>query len=329
MIPLSILDQVSIAKEQKPGETLKNTIELAQIAESLGYKRYWISEHHNNKHTAHSSPEILMASIANNTKNIMVGSGGIMLQHYSPYKVAENIKLLNALFPHRIDVGFGRAPGGDDIAIKALNSNYYNSNYHQKIIQVKEFLENEHIIVDDKELITSPVIPSDSEIWILGSSETSAKIAGKENLNFAFGHFLSPDDNGKSTKVYLESFKSNDKLKPKIALCLGIICAETIEKSEEIASSLDLFTVLLNRDLNPSGIPSPDEAKGENYNEKEKQAIADFRKGLIVGDPKKVKKEINRLAKIYQADEIIIVSTTFYQEDRIKSYQLIMKEMNE
>lgn len=329
MISLSILDQVPISDGQSSKNALTNSIELAQLAESLGYKRYWIAEHHNSKYFANSSPEILISCIAAQTEKIKVGSGGILLQHYSPYKVAENLKLLDVLYPDRIDAGFGRTAGGDEIATQALQGKHnMQVPYELKVKQTVDFLTQKEVIANDNELIVSPISDSSPEIWLLGSGMRSAQIAANEGLSFAFGHFLTPDDDGKAIEYYLNNFKPSIKqTKPHVALCINVICADTDEKCEEIAQSQDLMTVLLDRGLHPKGTPSPSDVQKFVYTDKEKEIIKKSRQELILGTPKKVRKEILNLSKKYNADEILILTITYDHMDRLNSYKLIMEEM--
>lgn len=327
MIPISILDQLTISEGSSPKKTLEDSIKVAQLVEEMGYKRYWISEHHGNRFTAHSSPEILMATIAAHTKEIKIGSGGILLQHYSPYKIAESIKLLSTLYPHRIDGGIGRADGGSKKAVQALKNGADSYDYKNKIKDLITFLENDYITIDNEKLYTSPIETNTSEIWLLGSSENSAQIAAEQSTNFAFAHFISPEDNGKSTNIYIEKYKGKNNTKPYIALCVGVICAETIEKSEELARNLDYFTIKIEREKNPPNFPNPNLNEKIVYSADENKIIEDFRKGLIVGTPEIIRKELERLIEIYNADELILLTTTYSLEDKINSYKLMINEM--
>jgi len=325
MISISILDQVPVSDGQSPKKALLNSIELAKLADNMGYKRYWIAEHHSCKYLANSTPEILMSSIAAQTENIKVGSGGILLQHYSPYKIAENLKLLDALYPHRIDAGFGRTAGGDSHATQALQG-LNSTPYELKIKQTVDFLTKQAI--NDNELIVSPLTESYPEIWLLGSGMKSAEIAANEGLSFAFGHFLKPDDGEKAIDYYLNNFKpSSAQHKPNVALCINVICADSEEKCEDIATSQDLMTILLDRGLNPNGSPNPNDAKNFVLADKEKELISKSRQELILGTPQKVRKEILRLSRQYKADEILILTITYDHNDRLNSYKLIMEEM--
>ena len=327
MLSLSILDQVLISSGQSSTKTLSNSIELAKLADTLGYKRYWIAEHHSSKYFANSTPEILMSSIASQTKNIVVGSGGILLNHYSPYKIAENLRLLEALYPNRIDAGFGRASGGEVYATQALQGENNSVSYDLKINQVVNYLTKKVEI--DNDLIVSPIITSYPEVWLLGSSMKTAKIAANQGLSFAFGHFLTPGDEGSAIEYYLSNFKPSLVLKePKVALCINVICADSEDKCQELAKSQDAMSILINRGLNPDGIPSPKELANLELTEEEKELIKNSR-NLILGTPQKVKEEILSLCSYYKADEIIILTNTYNHRDKLHSYKLIMDVMQD
>lgn len=322
MISLSILDQVPISGKDSPETALKNCIELAQMADKLGYKRYWIAEHHNTNYFANSSPEVLMSTIASLTSKIKVGSGGILLQHYSSYKVAENLKLLSTLYPNRIDAGFGRSAGGDKLSSQALGGN--NEPYDTKIQHTYKYLTTRN----DK-LFVSPVSEQYPEMWILGSGEKSGEIAAKKGLSFAFGHFLTPDDDGIVVKKYLDNFVPSDiQSNPNVALCINVICAETEEKCSDIEKSMELMTILLKRGNNPTGMPSPELAQKIKYTVEEQRYLAENRKKIFIGTPSKIRKNIMKLSKKYNAKEIIILTITYNHIDRLNSYRLIIEEIN-
>lgn len=326
MISLSILDQVPVSDGDSPEQALSNSIELAQMADKLGYSRYWIAEHHNSRWFANSSPEILISTIAAQTEKIKVGSGGILLQHYSPYKVAENLKLLSTLYPHRIDAGFGRTAGGDEISTQALNGEG-NDTYEVKIKKTVEFLTQKED--EDTELVVCPVSSYYPEVWLLGSGVRSGEIAAKKGLAFAFGHFLRPDDKGKAIKNYLNNFTpSETQPVPNAALCVNVICAETDEKCDEIAKSMDLMNVLLSRGLHPKGTPSTHDAMTFDYTDKDREIIAESRKELIIGTPSKVMRDLTQLSLKYNTNEIIVLTITYDHEDRLNSYRLLMEERN-
>lgn len=328
LINLGILDQAVISDGESAEQALKNSIELAQTAEQLGYKRYWIAEHHGNKYFANSSPEVLMSSIAAQTEKIKVGSGGILLQHYSPYKIAENLKLLNTLYPNRIEAGFGRTPGGEDIATRALQGNTKPIPYDIKVKETVNYLRNKVVEVDNEELIVSPISDDYPEVWLLGSRMRSAEIAANEGLSFAFGHFLTPDEDGKAINYYIDNFKpSKYQKEPNTILCINVICAESDEKCEEIAKSHDLMTVLLKRGENPDGTPNPADYNKFIFTDEEKELIEKSRKELIMGTPKKVKDKIVDLSKKYKTKDFLILTITFNHYDRLNSYKLLMEEM--
>ena len=211
-IKLSALDQSPIGENSNAKEALKNTITLAKELEKLGYHRFWVSEHHDTKSLAGSSPEILISSIAAQTQKIRVGSGGVMLPHYSPYKVAENFKLLEALYPNRIDLGLGRAPGGMPLVSKAMQQgkNIYSDDYADKVLDlvgyIYDMMPENHAF---KDLKATPIIDTVPEIHILGSSGGSAGLAAQIGASYAYAQFITGGMGVSSVNWYRDNFKNS------------------------------------------------------------------------------------------------------------------------
>ncbi|RAS94020.1 hypothetical protein A6E21_16350, partial [Bacillus cereus] len=288
---------------------------------------FWVSEHHNSVSLAGSSPEILISHIAAKTERMRVGSGGVMLPHYSPYKVAENFRVLEALYPNRIDLGVGRAPGGMPIATRALQEGKMVSldQYPEQIADVAMYLhdqvpENHHYA----NLKATPVIPTSPDMWLLGSSGESAKIAAQQGASFAFAQFINGYGGPEVMEAYQKQFQPSylgDK--PKSIVAIFVICGETTEEAEKIASSLDLSILLLEQGKRTTGTPSIETAQNYSYSAYDLFRIKENRQRMIVGDPSSVKEQIVNLSKAYNTDEFMIVTITHRFEDKLNSYRLL------
>ncbi|HFJ9451474.1 MULTISPECIES: LLM class flavin-dependent oxidoreductase [Bacillus] len=332
MIKLSVLDQSPISDGSTAAKAFSHTVTLAQEVEKLGYTRFWVSEHHNSVSLAGSSPEILISHIAAKTERMRVGSGGVMLPHYSPYKVAENFRVLEALYPNRIDLGVGRAPGGMPIATRALQEGKMLSldQYPEQIADVAMYLhdqvpENHHYA----NLKATPVIPTSPDMWLLGSSGESAKIAAQQGASFAFAQFINGYGGPEVMEAYQKQFQPSylgDK--PKSLVAIFVICGETTEEAEKIASSLDLSILLLEQGKRTTGTPSIETAQNYSYSAYDLFRIKENRQRMIVGDPSSVKEQIVNLSKAYNTDEFMIVTITHRFEDKLNSYRLLANAFN-
>ncbi|QUW23179.1 LLM class flavin-dependent oxidoreductase [Sporosarcina sp. Marseille-Q4063] len=330
-IKLSILDQSPIAEGSTAMESLIYTAELAKKAEEWGYTRFWVSEHHDATTLAGSSPEILMAHLATVTSTIRIGSGGVMLPHYSAYKVAENFKLLEALFPGRIDAGIGRAPGGMPRATYALNDGEYRD-IHKFPQQVDDLLMYLHDTMPEDHpyfgLKATPITESTPPVWMLGSSPSSAALAAEKGLPYMFAQFINGEGGIISAKLYRETFQASKALqKPKQAVAVFFACAETEEEAERIVSSLDLSLILSAQGIPSKGTPSPEKAMSYTYTNFEKPHVLENRKRMIIGTPKTARLQIEKLAEEFGADEVMLVMIAYDFQDKLKSYELIAKEM--
>src|SRR6202158_1970535 len=233
MIKLSVLDQSPVSDGFTPADALRNTIELARLADKLGYERYWIAEHHAIVTLASPSPEILIARIGAETSGIRIGSGGVLLPHYSPLKVAETFLMLHALYPGRIDLGIGRAPGGSGLEAFALrrdrNDRIQNDDFEEQLLELLAFLHHEfpadHPFARIK---VSPDMPGAPEVWLLGSSPWSSAVAAKWGLRYAFAHFISPEETSHAVEYYRSNFQASKRMdRPRPIVALGVICADT------------------------------------------------------------------------------------------------------
>lgn len=327
---LSVLDQAPISKGSTPEETLKNTIALAQWTESLGYHRYWVAEHHNTSGLASSSPEILMTQIAASTEHIRVGSGGILLPQYNPYKIAENGKTLSALFPNRIDLGFGNSPGGSPITQKALTDDHIKpiEDFYRQASDLQGFLHNSLPRDHQFRLVKAgPRIDNPPTMWLLGLTENGARNAAQLGIGFVFGHFINPKYKEVAMKGYYEDFKPSVNMKePSSIVCIFVVCAETDEAAEQLAISQDKWLLHVGKGLGTKVQP-PEEINIDDYTEEELELIKKNRKRSIIGSPQTVRKQLNQLAEEYQTDEFMIITNIYDFEAKKKSYQLLAEEI--
>jgi luciferase family oxidoreductase group 1 len=307
---LSVLDQSPISEGSTAANALRNTIDLARLADELGYHRYWVAEHHGGGLVAGSSPEALIGPIAAATSRLRVGSGGVMLPYYSALHVAETFGVLNGLFPGRIDLGVGRAPGADSRTALALlrdRSRHFGEDFPQQLAELGAQLRNG---------VASDGAPP--ELWLLGSSTDSAIWAAEQGLPYAFADFINPDGAGLAT-LYRERFTPSLELpQPRIAVAVTAICAETDEEAELLATSSRMAFTLL-RQGRPIPVP-PVETALRFF---ERYPATPARRRAIVGAPETVRATIEEVAASYGAEEAIVVAIVYEHGARKRSYELI------
>lgn len=330
-IRLSILDQSPISEGQTAREALLNTVELVKKAEEWGFTRFWVSEHHDTPTLAGSSPEILMSHLASVTSKIRIGSGGVMLTHYAPFKVAENFKVLEALFPGRIDAGIGRAPGGMPRSTYALNQGKYRdasifpSQVDDFLMYLQDALPEDHLY---EGLQATPIVEKAPTAWLLGSSVNSAKMAAEKGMPYLYAKFINDEGGEEAAEAYRTHFKpSKYCAEPKHAVAVFFVCAETDEEVERVVSSLDLSLILSAQGIPMAGTPSPEKALHYPYSDFEKRYIPENRKRMIIGTPETARREIEALAKAHQTNEIMLVMNTYHMQDKLNAYRLIAEEM--
>ena len=336
-IHLGVVDQSPIRKGGSATQALTESVSLAQIAEKLGYERYWVAEHHNSGGYAGTAPEILIGQIASKTTTIKVGSGGVMLSHYSAFKVAEVFRLLDAFYPERIEIGIGRAPGSDQLTAAALSYPKYPMDIQQFPQQVvdlighlSETLDKEHPFINIK--VQPGEAPSKiPDIWLLGSSDYSARLAAELGLPFSFADFFgSTAGHGPQiANLYRTMFKPSGYLsKPQLSVALNVMCAETEEKAEFITSSRNISRINSIRGIREPMI-SPEEATKIILTPSEILHLEQVNSNQILGTKEIVKEKIIDSARKYETDNINIVSNCYYFEDRIASYTLVAEAFND
>ncbi|AMM93301.1 luciferase [Peribacillus simplex] len=327
---LGILDQSPIATGQSAQEALQASLQLAQEGDRLGYSRIWLTEHHDLPGLACSVPEVLISYIGAQTKNIRIGSGAVLLPHYKPYRIAEIYNMLATLFPSRVDMGIGRAPGGSAEATMALSDNFLQNVYKmpELVEELLNFLRDEfpkeHLFSNTS---AAPIPKVPPEPWILGTSGKSAKLAAENGTAYAFGEFMSENDGLKSLQQYRENFQTKGFLEgPKTIVSVAAICAETEELAKEIALSNTLWKIQSGQ-RNRKQVPSIEEVRNHDWTEKEKVLMETMHEKLIFGTPSQVKYRLLEIQEKYQADEIMLITITHKLEDRLNSYRLIAKEL--
>ncbi|SIT84381.1 luciferase family oxidoreductase, group 1 [Edaphobacillus lindanitolerans] len=327
---MNLLDYSPIDEGATARDALLQTVQLAKQAEQLGYRRFWVSEHHQVMSVAGSSPEMLMMHLASSTERIRIGSGGVMLPHYSPYKVAENFRLLEAIHPNRIDLGIGRSPSFHQVN-RALNETKGKRlPYEQQIGDLQHYL-SESPSPDHRfsGLTATPVIDTAPELWLLGTGMGSAAIAAEYGTAFAFAHFGKPSGEGlEAVRLYREQFRPSPFLqRPKVTVAVFAVVAETAEEAEELATAFDLWLLMVESSNPPPYYPSVETAKKRGFSTIEKEKVAQNRKRMIIGTPLHVADEIRRLAGQYQADEVTVIPNVYGAGNRLTGTALLAEAM--
>ena len=326
IVRLSILDQSPIPSDCTASQALQATLELAQAADQLGYHRYWLAEHHGLLGLADPCPEILLTRVASVTNKIRVGTGGIMLPYYSPLKIAEQFRMLCALFPGRIDLGVGRAPGSDRLTAQAMSNGQYNNaeQFPQQIVEVMGYLDS--CLPADHPFAQVHVQPKGDdtpELWVLGSSDYGGALAAHLGLRFTFAHFINAHGGDQVTRAYRENFKPSPREpRPYSMVAVFVVCAETDSEAQAVASSIDLRRLQMDYGLN-TPIPTRQEALSREYSEQERQRIQWHRARSVVGTPDVVIPRLQEIQVQFAADELMVITVTGDYASRLRSYQLL------
>ncbi|MET4081320.1 luciferase family oxidoreductase group 1 [Pedobacter sp. UYP30] len=325
-IKLSVLDQSPVRYGVDARQALAETTQLAIETERLGYHRFWVSEHHNTTALAGSTPEVLIAHLANHTSKMRIGSGGIMLPNHNALKVAESFRLLECLHPGRIDLGMGRAPGTDRITASMLNpSNTFNE--RDFVIQLSDLQNYLHDIPNDDPLKAKvkaiPIANTVPQQWLLSSSGQSASFAAHFGMGFSFAHFINPQGGAEAAKYYRDQFKpSLDLEKPAVNVALFIFCSESEEKLKQEEKLMGHRFLQLEKGRGIGSFTYSD-IKDVKYEAVELERINANKARMIYGSPADLKVKLQELATSYGVDEIMAVTITESFEDRLKSYRLL------
>ena len=325
--PLSVLDLSPVSAGSTGATALRNSIDLAVLAERLGFHRYWVAEHHNLPSVASSAPDIMIGQIAAATARIRVGSGGVMLPNHAPLMVAERFKVLEALFPGRIDLGLGRAPGTDPVTSFALRRRQMEGEDDDFLQRFQELILFEsNAFPEGHPYRNVHAMPSDSPlppIWLLGSSGYSAQLSGMVGAGFAFAHHFSDHDPVAAMLSYREHFKPSPALAaPHAILGVAVVCADTDAEAERLSATLDLNWALRARgDLRP--LASPEDALAFPFKPIDRERIRHRRARLFVGTPATVLARLAPLIEATRADELMVTTMVYDHAARRRSYALL------
>ncbi len=325
-LSLSVLDQSFARNPDQPNEALQETIEMAQHCEALGYERFWVSEHHAFSALAGSAPEVLLAALGAATNRIRLGSGGIMLPHYSTYKVAEVFSLLANLYEQRIDLGVGRAPGADMSTAVALapDGQPRFHRFPEQVAQLMDYLRN-----NKARPLVSPKPPAHLPIWMLGSSADSARLAARLGLPYNLGVFINPQADPSLIKTYKQLFQPGDIERPQATLTMGVFCADTEAKARALQLTYDINFYRFVTGQTTSDFYTPQQALAVEMTPQLAAFIAQREATRAVGTPEQVKEKILQLVNEFDADAVMAVTNMYYFEDRKRSFQLLKEAFEE
>ena len=330
---LSVVDQSPVSSGMTPSQALRNTIDLARRCDELGYERYWIAEHHGMEVIATSVPEVMIGLVAEATSRIRVGSGAVLLPHYAPLKVAETFRLLHALYPGRIDLGIGRAPGGEALEAFALRrtrdkAQFDVDDFPGQLVELLAFLHGEfppdHPFA---RIHVTPACEGCPEVWLLGSSPWSAMAAARLSLPYAFAHFISPSGTRLCIGRYQARFEPGPRQpSPRAIAAVGVVCAETDEEAERIGAVYRAMGRRIRLGIR-APLPTPEEALKELA---EGPAPGGSSEGewprVFVGAPGALRPQLQAMADALGLDELMIVTITHDHSDRVRSYELLAAE---
>ena len=327
-ISISILELAIINNDSNASETLNKTKEIAQLTDSLGYKRFWLAEHHNMAHVASTATVVLIGYIASQTQNIRVGSGGIMLPNHSPLIVAEQFGTLETLYPNRIDLGLGRAPGTDQPTAEAIRKDFFEQaqRFPQNVSKLQEYFSEENATAKVRAF---PAEGTKVPIWILGSSMESASLAASYGFPYAFAGHFAPRQMLQAFEFYRDNFQASGVLdKPKAMACVNIIAADTDEEAEKLSTSLyQMFLNLIRNDR--KGLQPPVDSLDAIMSEEERFHVNQMTGGSFVGSKKQIAADLKKFIAYAKVDELMITSPIFDHQAKLKSLRLTKEVIDE
>ena len=325
---LSVLDQSTAAKGRDQDQAIRETLELARLCDALGYRRYWLSEHHNNDSIVGTAPEVLMAAIAATTRRIRVGSAGVMLPHYAALKVAEQFRVLEAIAPGRIDLGIGRAPGSDPLTAFALNPNAAAAAdaFPEQVRDLQAWVTGAPLPEGHPyaRIQAHPLGPTSPDLWILGSSDYGARLAAYFGLPYAYAYFFTE---GRGTDEALELYRrfyrpSARYPEPQATICVWALAADTEAEARHQLQTREFWRVGFEQGLR-SALVSPEDAAAHPYSDAERATIEKLRRRALVGTGEQVAERLVELAQRFALDELVVVTWTFDPAPRRRSYELL------
>ncbi|MFP4975574.1 LLM class flavin-dependent oxidoreductase [Paenibacillus sp. CN-4] len=331
-ITISVLDQSPIYPGETPEEAFQHTIKLAQLSEQLGFRRFWVSEHHDSEQVAGSSPEVLISHLLAKTESIRIGSGGIMLQHYSPYKVAENFNVLASLAPGRVDLGVGRAPGGLPRSTQALQQGKGDSlSLTDKIIELEKYVHSrlgeDHPLAGLK---AGPIPGIPPELYVLGASVSSAEIAAELGLPYVFSLFINGDQAValEAIRVYRNGFVSAEGRQPQVIIALALIAASTEEEAKELAGAHKLIRITLASGKTLT-VATREQAEEFSRQTNEAYTIEEREPEITKGTKESVREQLLALSEASGVEEFIVTTNVQPFDKRLRSFELLSEALAE
>jgi luciferase family oxidoreductase group 1 len=326
---LSVLDQSVAVAGRGQDEAIRQTLSLAQHAESLGYDRFWVSEHHSHPSIVGTAPEVLMAAMAARTDRIRLGSAGVMLPHYAPLKVAEQFRVLDALAPGRIDLGVGRAPGSDGRTAQLLNPDRHASdNFPQQVLELQAWVTGQALPPGHPghNVFAYPASGTSPDVWMLGSSDYGAQLAAHLGLPYAFAWFITDGQGADhALRLYRETFRPSERLaQPQATVCLWALAADTEEEAWRLFDSRARWR--MDRNSGRIGPMLPPEQAVRDYSVIEQLALAEMKAKAIVGTATVVAQKLKQLAERLQIQEVVVITWTHDPQAQRRSYELLAQE---
>ena len=323
---LSILDQSPVIGGQDARRAIQETLTLARRAEALGYYRYWLAEHHAIASLADPCPEVLVARLGAETSRLRIGTGGVLLPYYSAFRTAEAFRMLEALYPGRIDLGVGRAPGGDARTAQAVAGGGFADaeQFPQQVWELGAHLAG-RLPADHpyKRVRLQPEVPTAPEIWLLGSSDYSGALAAQLGMAFAFAHFINPRGGEEVMHAYREHFRPGHEQSPRTMVCTFAICGEDDQDAERLAQPIDLRRLHMALNID-SPVPTAEEAAAHPYTVAEREYVAGQRARAVIGGPRRVREELEAMTRRYGADELMVLTITGDYASRTRSYERLI-----
>jgi luciferase family oxidoreductase group 1 len=328
-VPLSVLDLCPVPTGESTGEALRRSVDLARHAEQWGFTRYWVAEHHNMPGIASSAPPVLVGQIASATSALRVGSGGVMLPNHAPLTVAEQFGMLEAMYPGRIDLGIGRAPGTDRVTARALRRSAPGlppAEFDAQLAELRAYFAGQPATGGSPGQIRAiPAEGNEPAVWLLGSTGYSAELAGLLGLPFAFAYHFSAANARPAVALYRQTFRPSARMtEPYCLICVSVLCAEDTAAAQWLHGSARLSSLRL-RTGHPSTLPSPEEAAGRPYSAAEQAVIAEASGSHVVGDPDTAIELLDRIVATIGADELMVTTSTVAHADRLSSYRLLAR----
>jgi luciferase family oxidoreductase group 1 len=322
---LSVLDQSPVLSGQGARAAIEATLALARRTEALGYHRYWLAEHHAIAALADPCPEVLLARLGAETNRMRIGTGGVLLPYYSAFRVAETFRMLEALYPGRVDLGIGRAPGGDARTARAVAGGGFPDaeRFPEQVWQLVAHLDGKLPPGHPFERVrVQPEVDTAPEVWLLGSSDYSGALAAELGLPFSFAHFINPAGGDAVARAYREMFKPGRESAPRAMVCTFLICAESDEQAERLAAPIDLRRLHMALNID-SPVPTAEEAARHRYSEEERRYVMGQRARAVIGSPAKCRRELEAMAARYGVDEVMVLTITGDYASRERSYELL------